>query len=609
MGAWLSNLIFVGASLLALYAIQKYLEYKRAVQPLGSYPHFFTVFSQISIISNLFPQVRGLTRGMNAYWMDKYKPYSNLGFDATATIFPTTGVNVILADAAVIKEVTTARARFPKPVKLYEVLSFFGDNIVASEGEEWKKFRKIAAPAFNDKNNKLVWNETERIIGDLFDVWGPQDSVVVDHAVNITLPISLFALSAAAFGKKISWKDDGSIPPNHEMTFKGAIHEVSKNSFVRFFVPEWAMGMTAYTRKIRLASEELDRYMLELIWNRRNAQKEEKHDLLSNLLEASYGDPSFTDRDLTGNIFVFLIAGHESTAHTLCFAFALLALYPDQQEILFRHIKSVLPDGRPPTYEEMPLLTHSMAVLYETVRMYPPVTDIPKYSAEDTSLTISNPAGEKRILPIPRGTRITINIAGLHYNPRYWKDPEEFRPARFLEPDWPRDAFIPFSAGPRACIGRKVLYETVRMYPPVTDIPKYSAEDTSLTISNPAGEKRILPIPRGTRITINIAGLHYNPRYWKDPEEFRPARFLEPDWPRDAFIPFSAGPRACIGRKFSETESIAVLTMFISRYKIEVKEEPQYARETFEERKARVLAWRPGLTMTPLRVPLVFKRR
>ena len=42
------------------------------------------------------------------------------------------------------------------------------------------------------------------------------------------------------------------------MTFKGAIHEVSKNSFVRFFVPEWAMGMTAYTRKIRLASEELD---------------------------------------------------------------------------------------------------------------------------------------------------------------------------------------------------------------------------------------------------------------------------------------------------------------------------------------------------------------
>ncbi|KIK59170.1 hypothetical protein GYMLUDRAFT_684483 [Collybiopsis luxurians FD-317 M1] len=519
MGAWLSKLIFVGTFFLALYAIQKYIEYKRAVQPLGSYPHFFTVFSHISIISNIFPQVRGLTRSMDAYWLEKYKPYANLGFDATihATIFPTPDVNVNLVDAAAIKEVTTARVRFPKPVELYQILSFFGDNIVASEGEEWKRYRKIAAPAFNDKNNKLIWNETIRIIGDLFEnVWGPQDSVVVDHAVNITVPISLFALSAAAFGQRISWKDDKSIPPKHEMTFKGALHEVSMKAFVKFFVPEWAMGITALTRRVRLASEELDRYMLEMIWNRRNAEKKgERDDLLSNLLEASSDDPSFTDRDLTGNIFIFLIAGHETTAHTLCFALAFLALYPDQQEILFRHIKLVLPDGRIPTYEEMPLLTHTMAV----------------------------------------------------------------------------------------------LYETVRMYPPVTDIPKYSAEDTSLTISNPAGEKRILPIPRGTRITINIAGLHYNPRYWKDPEEFRPARFLEPDWPRDAFIPFSAGPRACIGRRFSETESIAVLTMFILRYKIEVKEEPQYARETFEERKARVLAWRPGLTMTPLRVPLVFKRR
>ncbi|KIK59167.1 hypothetical protein GYMLUDRAFT_44922 [Collybiopsis luxurians FD-317 M1] len=442
-----------------------------------------------------------------------------MGFDATlhANILPTAGVSVNLVDAAAIKEVTTARARFPKPVRIYKIVSFFGENIIASEGDEWKRYRKIAAPAFNDKNNKLIWDETIRIMGDLFEnVWGAQDSVVVDHAVNITLPIALFVLGAAAFGRRISWKDDEGIPPNHEMTFKGAIHEVSTNAFVKLFVPEWAMGMTAFTRKVRLAFEELDRYMLEMIWNRRNAEKkEEKDDLLANLLDASSDDPSFTDRELTGNIFIFLVAGHETTAHTLCFAFALLALYPDQQDILFQHIKSVVPDGRLPTYEEMPLLTQSMAV----------------------------------------------------------------------------------------------FYETLRMYPPVNDIPKYSAEDTSLTISNAAGEKRILPIPRDTYVNINVVGLHYNPRYWKDPDEFQPARFLEPDWPRDAFIPFSAGPRACIGRKFFETEGIAILTMLISRYKIEIKEEPQFARETFKERKARVLASKPGLTMTPLRVPLVFKRR
>ncbi|KAF8823725.1 hypothetical protein HHX47_DHR9000191 [Lentinula edodes] len=392
-----------------------------------------------------------------------------------------------------LQEVTTARARFPKPVEQYKVLSFFGDNIVASEGEDWKRYRKIAAPAFSDRNNKLIWDETVRIILDLFEnVWGSQESIVIDHALTITLPIALFVLGAAAFGRRISWKDDEGIPPNHQMSFKDAIHEVSMNCFIKVIFPDWAMGLTEHTRRVRLAFEELDSHMLEMISKRRNAEKkEERHDLLSSLLDASADDPTFTDRDLTGNIFIFLVAGHETTAHTLCFTFALLALYPDQQEILYQHIKSVLADGRLP----------------------------------------------------------------------------------------------------------------------VNGIPKYSAEDTSLTVGNATGDKLVLPVPQGTAITINTVGLHYNPRYWKDPEEFRPSRFLEPDWPRDAFLPFSAGPRACIGRKFFETEGIAILTLLISRYKIEVKEEPQFASETFEERKARVLASKPGLTITPIQVPLVFKRR
>jgi len=300
------------------------------------------------------------------------------------------------------------------------------------------------------------------------------------------------------------------------MTFKDALHEVSSNVMIKAFVPDWALGLTTHFRRIRLAYKELNTHMLEMIAQRRNAEKkEEREDILTNLLDASADDPTFTDEEVMGNIFVFLIAGHETTAHTLCFTFALLALYPDEQEKLFQHIKSILPDGRIPTYEEMPLFTQSMAVLNETLRMYTP--------------------------------------------------------------------------------GHA--------------IPKYSAEDTRLTISNAAGDKHDLILPQGTPVVIDAVGLHYNPRYWKDPEEFKPARFLNPDWPRDAFFPFSAGPRACLGRKFFETEGTAVLTMMISRYKIEIKEEPQFASETFAEKSARVLASKPGITMTPLRVPLVFKRR
>ncbi|KAJ3966044.1 cytochrome P450 [Lentinula raphanica] len=452
----LPKLLVLRLSVVSLYVVQKYVEFSRLVKSIQSHPRFTTVFSQRSIIGNILSRIPGVSRGILATWVEKHQLYAKGGQ-------PRTSVTLSLVEAAAIKEVTLSRARFPKPVQQYKVISFFEDNIVTSEGDDWKQYRKVAAPAFSDRNNKLIWDETVRIMLNLFDnVWESQESVVIDHAVDITLPIALFVLGAAAFGRRISWEDDEGIPSNHQMTFKDAMHEVYMNCFIKIIFPNWAMGLTEHTHRVRLAFEELDSHMLEMISKRRNAEKkEERHDLLSSLLDASADDPSFTNRDLTGNIFIFLVAGHETTAHTLCFTFAMLALYPDQQEILYQHIKSVLPDGRLPA----------------------------------------------------------------------------------------------------------------------NGIPKYSAEDTSLTVGNAAGDKLVLPVPRDTHIVINTVGLHYNSRYCKDPEEF------------------------------FKTEGIVILTMMISRYKIEIKEEPQFASETFEERKARVLAAKPGLTITPIRVPLVFKCR
>jgi hypothetical protein len=91
-------------------------------------------------------------------------------------------------------------------VELYSALSIYGTNIVASEGDEWKKYRKIAAPTFSEvgskpclsprseqycqRNNKLVWDETTRIMMDLFDnVWGDKAEIVIDHCLDITLPV------------------------------------------------------------------------------------------------------------------------------------------------------------------------------------------------------------------------------------------------------------------------------------------------------------------------------------------------------------------------------------------------------------------------------------
>jgi len=209
-----------------------------------------------------------------------------------------------------------------------------------------------------------------------------------------------------------------------------------------------------------------------------------------------------------------MVAGHETTAHSLAFAFALLALYPNKQEELYQHIKQILPDGRIPTYDDMASLVYSSAVFNEALRMFSPVNIVPKSSADNTTFNLTDTFGVKRTVSVPQGIGLTVDIPGIHYNPKYWEDPYAFKPERFLS-----------------------------------------------------------------------------------------------DWNRDAFLPFSGGYRACIGRKFSETEGAAVLSILILQYTISVKDEPQFAGESFEQRKARLLDARSVLTLAPTRLPLVFRRR
>jgi len=270
-------------------------------------------------------------------------------------------------------------------------------------------------------------------------------------------------------------------------------------------------------RDVQTAFDELERYMMEMIQERSASGTAQKNDLFSNLLESNNADEegdALTARELLGNIFIFLIAGHETTAHALAFSFALLALYQDEQEKVYQQVKSVSPNGEIPTYDDRSKLDRCLAAYYETLRLIPPVTNIPKVAAQDTSLTIHNAQGEKVAMPVQAGVQIALNIAGLHHNPRYWENPDDFNPDRFLK-----------------------------------------------------------------------------------------------DYNRDAFLPFSGGARSCIGRTFFETEAVIGLAMLLSRYKITIKEEAEFAHETFEETKARVLSSKAGLTVTPLRIPLVFTRR
>ncbi|KAH8991730.1 cytochrome P450 [Lactarius akahatsu] len=508
------SVLLVLISLLGIYLLQTLLEFRRAIRNVGhlSGPRLLLDPSKflVRVIGSALPPIPYVSRGVSWMLRTKHQDFAAAGRDATAMValIPWPKTTIYLADAVAIKEVATYRAKFPKPVYLYSMLLAFGGNVIASEGEDWKRYRTITAPVFSERNTRLVWDETISIMLDLFDnVWGDSPEIVLDHCVDITLPIALFVVGVAGFGRRVTWTSDLTVPPGHQMTFKDALHIVSTKLFLKMVAPDWVMNLTERTKRINLAFSELEQYMAEMVHARRSAEtKEERHDLFSVLLDATSDDPNgsltITEQELFGNMFIFLLAGHETTAHTLCFTFALLALYPDEQERLHQHIEDIMADlNRMPTYEDMNRFTLSMAVLNETLRMFPPASTIYKKATEDTNLTVGNADGGKTTFSVPSGTEIEFHVPGLHYNPRYWKDPHTFRPERFL------------------------------------------------------GE-----------------------------------------WPRDAFLPFSSGARACIGRRFFETESIAAITMMMSRYRVEVKEEPEFIGETFEQRYARITASDLNLT-------------
>lgn len=166
---------------------------------------------------------------------------------------------------------TSNRVKFSKPLAVYKILKFYGSNVVVTEGEEWKRHRKISAPSFSERNTRLVWDETMSIMRELCeDVWAGQNTIPVPSIVDLTVPITLFVIGVAGFGKRMSWRDDYSVPEGFHFSFKvsnfacvqavpaspkmnaeclqDALHIASTDLRLKLFVPRWVLQNAPWKR-------------------------------------------------------------------------------------------------------------------------------------------------------------------------------------------------------------------------------------------------------------------------------------------------------------------------------------------------------------------------
>ncbi|CZR53265.1 uncharacterized protein PAC_03143 [Phialocephala subalpina] len=440
---------------------------------------------------------------MDFDWWYKCLHRTELKSDVFWTVGPG-GPTLIVSDADVVTEIAHRWKDFSKQTKPYRSLAVFGPNVVTSEGSTWQRHRKITSPPFNEKNSSLVFADSiahgkAMIASFTTDAEGnksvPGDEPVVEDLLHWTMTVTLHVLSGAAFSLSMPWPTKSiatssahsteevtaqstfKITQKHTMSFQQSLDKLMEYLMYIILFPSWFLRNSPIPilRKMQDCADEFRTYMSELIADHQNSESS-RGDLLGSIVKATTIDEkaTWTEEETIGNIFVFILAGHETTASTLQSAIILLACYPEYQQQVQSEIDSIWStkkEGEELTYDDYPKMRFIVALMLETLRAYPPLNLLPKHATDAQTFTYRG-----QTVYVPPNTDISIAIVSTQHNPLYWgPDPWEFRPSRWLMPPGylpppntsneapaqdnilcpPKGAFLAFSAGFRACLGKK----------------------------------------------------------------------------------------------------------------------------------------------------------
>jgi cytochrome P450 len=198
------------------------------------------------------------------------------------------------------------------------------------------------------------------------------------------------------------------------------------------------------SRRLSTSIRDVDEAIYQLIADRRAAGVPGT-DLLSLLLSARDPDTDepMPDTQVRDEALTLLLPGHETTANALTWTLYLLANHPTEQDRLRDELASL---NAPATAADLPRLRYTAAVIHEGMRLYPPVWTMIRHLSEERTI-----AGHR----LPAGATLLMSPWVVQRDPRWWPEPDEFRPQRWLTPDASphRYAYFPFGGGPRQCIG------------------------------------------------------------------------------------------------------------------------------------------------------------
>ncbi|CCF45398.1 cytochrome P450 [Colletotrichum higginsianum] len=569
--------IFVLVGAVIAYGVYSYvagLQRNIAEAKKVGLPYVVTPASPFSIVWQLthkfwIPIIKILPKSWWENWLEilipnwsynlLHKPFARIG--ETFMVVSPFQILILTDSAEAIHQITQQRDKFPKLVETYAILKQFGDNVLTTEGVVWRMHRKVTSATFNEKNAALVFAESIKQAQSMTQKWlGPdgRSRQTVETLDHDTMRLALNIISYVGFGMRLLWPGQAlpegtdpklvkysslEAPPGHIMSFVDAIAEMLEHILVLLLVPHKILKMLPfkYTKKAIDSHDSYVQYIDELMQDKiedlQNGDRGDAGmDLMGQLVRSKYGDvaahggingvlskskvPQLSKSEISGNTFIMLVAGHETTANAMHFGLIEIACNPAVQRQLQKDIDGIFGDSDPSTwnYESTvnPMLASMLgACMNETLRMTPAVVEIPKKVNPEGDGIISLD-GEKYVLP--KGAHISLVGVAAHRNPRNWPS----KPSRVTSAEHDLDDYAPerwYRASPNETATED------KSGGDTEDYGGYKGSDTS-------------------------------------DKMFRPVR--------GSYVPFSDGPRSCLGRRIAQVEIIAALSVVFQRYSLEL---------------------------------------
>ncbi len=370
---------------------------------------------------------------------------------------------------AILHEIFVEKARhFEKSIALRILLGpLAGDGLFTSEGELWKRQRKLMAPLFQPSAIGNYVRVVTDVVARAADQWRPGDVIDIGREMTrITMAIVGKALfDANAFDEAdalgdaltvaLAWTNEhlGSWRLALQLRVRAAV-DLAGGRVPRPLEPARArlletlkspvMLPGAHGSRLRSAIARLDESVGRMIAERR-ASSAPKDDLLTRLLLARDEDgSSMNDRQVRDEAVTLFVAGHETTSTALTWALYELARDPAIAAPLAAEADAL---GRDPSFRDPGKLSYAVKVFKESMRMYPPVYLLSRRTIADVTV------GDYEL---PKGSLVFVSPYSVHRRPEVYPRPERFDPERFTpqeEAARARSAYLPFGAGPRVCIG------------------------------------------------------------------------------------------------------------------------------------------------------------